>query len=109
MQTMAPCEGNCVYGDAGPYDGTKCGCVQCPFYIACKSRQPPWVLKCHEGMCPDCAIVGPPTIINKSGVCKVCKESKDVFIKPAGWRGRKHFPCANCYRAYVRFQYAAGP
>jgi len=100
--SLPPCDGNCQYGDAGmgPYDGCKCGCVKCPFYIACETWQPPWVLRCYEGMCSSCAM-GPPTIVTKSEMCKVCKARKDTFIKPAGWRG-KALPCVDCYRTEVR-------
>jgi hypothetical protein len=97
---LPPCNGNCLYGDASwnkqtfLYDGSKCGCVKCPYFEICGTWAPPWYFDCHHGTCVNCAMGSPTCIFREGDTCVVCAEVRTHIKLP----NCDHFLCTVCAR-----------
>jgi hypothetical protein len=99
---MEPCDGNCRHGDemfgADPlaYDGSLCGCKQCPNFPVCHTWSPPEYL---GSRCMGICILLPPlTFRSEPGTCPVCIDDKTEFVcHPAGCG---HVICLECFREW---------
>lgn len=96
----SPCVGNCRYGDTAfyknpfNYDGSKCGCVKCPYFEICGT----WAAQCyfdaHRGTCMSCAIGRPVCVFREGETCVVCAEVRTHIKLPMC----DHFVCTVCAR-----------
>ena len=97
---MQPCEGNCCFGtDDSSYDGSKCGCKQCPNFELCGTWAPPWYYDCHAGRCGNCNMTFAKNLefSSPSGdTCPVCLETNGRFVAHPANCGHKL--CVDCLR-----------
>lgn len=102
---MAACTGNCKYGDAlygnnpEAYDGSRCGCIQCPNFRYCGTWCAPVYLTFNHGCCRGACIRLPRLeFVDKQDKdsCVICLEDKHLFVKHPSGCG--HELCLDCFR-----------
>lgn len=70
-----------------------CELVKCHNYKICARELPQWVLDCHNGMCPDCAVtIGKVTFLDVKEDCPICLLNKDIVAISC-----KHKVCLDCW------------
>lgn len=103
----APCEGNCKFGDPGDghnpdaYDGSQCGCKQCPNFEICKKWAPPWYFECHRGRCYYCNMSYRKDLefldpVDPEERCPVCLEAGRRSVRHPAECG--HAVCVQCFK-----------
>lgn len=95
----AVCQHGSATTDAGQtYDGTKCGCVQCPNFDFCGTWCAPASLKRWNGICEMCFPDVPQLTFVQEPVkteCCVCLDDRTRFVlHPAGCG---HKVCLTCF------------
>ena len=102
VRTMEPCSGNCEYGDRlygvdpRAYDGSKCGCVQCPNFEYCAVWVPPAFMS--SGRCFNCDANFRKELVFRDGQepCPICLGNADRVVEHPAECG--HAICIDCFR-----------
>jgi hypothetical protein len=117
---LAPCEGNCRYGDALfvswkdvlEYDGSRCGCVKCANYPVCpQSFSPASPMGTTPGICAGCdATLGrilPKLPLDVCPACSTAQLPGATGVCP--WVCATHPVCTRCSRAHLGVRRAHVP
>jgi hypothetical protein len=101
-ECLAPCEENCLYGDYifgnNPieYDGSKCGCKQCPNFELCRRWMPPEYFDSCNGRCSNCDLSFRKNLVfSEKEQCPICLETKHRMVGHPAECGHKI--CKACF------------
>jgi hypothetical protein len=102
---LPACLGNCEHSDEmygknpAEYDGSKCGCSQCPNFEFCNVWSSPWYFGCHSGRCANCntnfakdLVFRPPA---PDEMCPICMDTCTVMVNHPAECG--HATCKECF------------
>ena len=99
---MEPCEGVCKFSKSSKkeYDGSRCGCLQCPNYAFCKTWAMPTCLEYNTGRCGRCNVLFGKNLVFRQAIhtdaCPICLGT-DHTIKVLHPSGCRHATCLACF------------